>query len=70
MTWLSINPDSEPYNRLRLAADIQGKFNSVLITPEELAESYNLIEQMGCELPSPGQPVIVPADSHDWEDDE
>jgi hypothetical protein len=25
---------------------------------------------MGCELPSPGQPVIVPADSHDWEDDE
>jgi hypothetical protein len=69
MTWLSINPDSEPYNRLHLAGQIQGKFSGEL-TPEELAEAYNLIEQMGCVVPQPGARTWIPADSHDWEADE
>ncbi len=66
MPYISVNPDSEPFGRKMLAAEIQGKFTTDL-TPEEMADSYNLIEQMGCELPPPNVRTWVAADYHDWE---
>jgi|GEM_PF-5123914 hypothetical protein len=70
MTWLSVNPDSEPYNRLRLAADIQGKWSVESLTPQEVAQSYNLIEKMGCELPPPNQSATLKADWHDGDEED
>lgn len=70
MTWLSINPDSEPFGRRMLAAEIQGKLITSNLTPQEMAEAYNLIEQMGCAIPPPGTRSWIPADSHDWKADE
>ncbi len=69
MPWLNINPESEPYNRQELAAEIQGKYTRNL-TPEDMADSYNLIEQMGCEIPPTDAPTWVEADYHDWEEDD
>lgn len=68
MTWLSINPDSEPFDRRMLAAEIQGKLVTSNLTPQEMAEAYNLIEQMGCELPPPGQRTWIAADFHESDD--
>jgi hypothetical protein len=66
MPYISVNPDpsNEPYNRRLLAATIHGKLSSDL-TSTELAEAYNLVEDMGCELPPPDVSVTILADGHD-----
>jgi hypothetical protein len=70
MPYLSINPDSETHSRKRLAADIQGKLSVCDLTPQELADGFNLIEQIGCEIPPAGAPTLIPADYHEWGEEE
>ena len=43
MSWLSINPNTEPAQALKLAAHIIGSVTEK-ITPEELADAYNSVE--------------------------
>lgn len=52
MTWLSINPNVEPFTRksaaLALTPGVRSSANYA--TPTELAEAYNNVEALGLDL--------------------
>lgn len=75
MTWLSINPDSEPFIRLSavvaLNTNPEGEDTAVgvvrdLIDPVRLADCYNKVEELGIDLNTVG--VVMP-DTGSWDDD-
>ena len=74
MTWLSINPNSEPYGRVSAAAalakdpsDPDAIISTLkgLVDPVAIAENYNNAEALGLDLNS----IAKVRPTSNWEDD-